>query len=90
MPGEGLEAELSVVTFRSLKLVPMLAGVLRALKGGGVKGKTIDVRSGVRDVTIEYDTPFPYQLDGDHLGDTKRLQFTWVPDAIQLVTPPAP
>jgi diacylglycerol kinase family enzyme len=34
--------------------------------------------------------PFPYQVDGDALGDTKRLEFVHVPDAVKLVFPTAP
>jgi diacylglycerol kinase family enzyme len=36
---------------------------------------------------IEHDTPFPYQVDGDALGSTRRLEFSHVPDAVQLVFP---
>ena len=39
------------------------------------------------DCVIEHDTPFPYQLDGDALGETNRLEFVHVPDAVRLVFP---
>ena len=31
--------------------------------------------------------PFPYQVDGDHLGDTERLEFRHEPDVLDLVMP---
>ncbi len=31
--------------------------------------------------------PFPYQVDGDHLGDTERLELPHVPDVLDLVMP---
>jgi diacylglycerol kinase family enzyme len=31
--------------------------------------------------------PFPYQVDGDHLGDTERLDIRHVPDVLDLVVP---
>ena len=31
--------------------------------------------------------PFPYQVDGDYLGDTERLEFRHVPDILDLVLP---
>jgi diacylglycerol kinase family enzyme len=35
--------------------------------------------------------PFPYQVDGDFLGDTRELRFHHRPDAVRLVRPaPAP
>jgi YegS/Rv2252/BmrU family lipid kinase len=83
-PNEGLQSPFSVVTFRSMDLVPMLLSIGRALKGGGVRGKAVDVRTDVRDVTISSEQPFPYQLDGDYLGETTNLAFTWVPDAVRL------
>jgi hypothetical protein len=36
---------------------------------------------------FEHATPFPYQLDGDYLGETDRLEFHHVPDAILMVRP---
>jgi diacylglycerol kinase family enzyme len=50
----------------------------------------LDVRVGVRHLVIEHDTPFPYQVDGDALGDTRRLEFDYVPDAVKLVFPRQP
>ncbi len=29
--------------------------------------------------------PFPYQVDGDHLGDTLRLEFRHEPGILKLV-----
>jgi diacylglycerol kinase family enzyme len=31
--------------------------------------------------------PFPYQLDGDFLGEVESLRFRWVPEALALVLP---
>jgi diacylglycerol kinase family enzyme len=31
--------------------------------------------------------PFPYQVDGDHLGDTERLTFRHDPEVLSLVVP---
>jgi diacylglycerol kinase family enzyme len=36
---------------------------------------------------VDSDVAFPYQVDGDALGDTKRLQFAHVPEAVNLVFP---
>ena len=31
--------------------------------------------------------PFPYQVDGDHLGDTELLEFRHEADALTVVVP---
>jgi diacylglycerol kinase family enzyme len=38
-------------------------------------------------VKIEFPAPFPYQLDGDYLGDTTSLTITHCPEALTLVRP---
>ena len=51
------------------------------------KRKNLDIRTDVRAVVVECDPPAPYQVDGDHLGASKRLRFTWTPDHLSLVVP---
>ncbi|MBK5287752.1 MAG: diacylglycerol kinase family lipid kinase, partial [Acidimicrobiia bacterium] len=49
--------------------------------------RDITQRDGVTTATITSDEPFPYQVDGDYLGDVRRLDIAYVPDALTLVTP---
>ena len=66
----------------------ILTSLAGALRGGGVQpAPHLDIRTDVTDLVIEHDDPFPYQVDGDALGSTRRLQFVHVPDAVQLVFP---
>jgi diacylglycerol kinase family enzyme len=59
-----------------------------ALRGGGVPpGQHLDVHTDLTDLTIAHSTPFPYQVDGDYLGETRELQFAHVPDAVRLIRP---
>lgn len=82
---------LVAITFRSLKVTAILGGLGSALRGGGVKpSRTLDVQTDLAALTIAHDTPFPYQVDGDYLGETRRLEFTHVPDAVRLVRPHVP
>ncbi|MEY2460428.1 MAG: hypothetical protein QOG30_2258, partial [Acidimicrobiaceae bacterium] len=32
--------------------------------------------------------PFPYQVDGDYLGETEHLSFEHKPEILKLVLPP--
>jgi diacylglycerol kinase family enzyme len=61
------------------------------LRGGGVKPSDhLDLRTDLTSLTVASDAPFPYQLDGDYLGETRRLDFEHHPDAVNLVYPRAP
>jgi len=83
-----LDNGLVVITFRTMKATTILRSLAGALKGGGVKPTAeLDEQVGLEHLVIEHETPFPYQLDGDHLGEVTRLEFHHVPDAVQLVVP---
>jgi len=87
-PAATLDRGLVVVTFRTLRVLPVLRGLGSALSGGGVT--TSDHLVEWRDVSrlvVEHAEPFPYQLDGDFLGSVNRLEIDHVPDAVQLVFP---
>ena len=87
-PHANLDTGLSVITFTSLSAVALLGSLGKALRSGGVpEGKHVDLREGVSALTITDDRPFPFQLDGDYLGETTDLRFTHVPNAVRLVQP---
>ena len=87
-PAATLDRGLVAITFRTMKVGAILGGLGGALRGGGVKAsETLDLQTDVSELTISHDTPFPYQLDGDYLGETKQLDFRHVPDAVRLVRP---
>ena len=86
----GLDAPLAALTMRSLGL-PTLLGVIGSALGFGrplESFKHLDRHSGVTSLTVTSDRPFPYQVDGDHLGDVTSLELRHEPDALRLVLPP--
>ena len=90
-PVATLDRGLVAVTFRSLKIGAILGSLSGALRGGGVKpSEHLDLRSDLRRLTITSAEPFPYQLDGDYLGETPRLEFEHRPNAVNLVRPVGP
>jgi len=90
LPHTNFNSGLSVVTFTSLSAVTLLGSLGKALRGGGIpKGKHVDLRENVDALTVSDDRPFPFQLDGDYLGETNELRFTYVPNAVRLVQPVA-
>ena len=83
-----LEKKLVVVTFRKMTSPLMLRTLYRALRTDGVAATSgIDIATDVERVTIEFPAPFPYQLDGDYLGDTTSLEITHCPEVLKLVRP---
>jgi diacylglycerol kinase family enzyme len=95
-PAATLDRPLVAITFRSLGLVTLLGGLGRAVLGGGIKAGTTSGRGRIGRIhqavdltglTVESDAPFPYQVDGDYLGETRRLVFADEPDALRLVIP---
>ena len=90
-PAATLDQPLVAITFTTMSATAILSSVAGALRGGGVKpARHLDIRENVRDLVIEHDTPFPYQVDGDALGETRRLEFAYVPEAVKLVFPTPP
>jgi diacylglycerol kinase family enzyme len=87
-PAATLDRGLVAVTFRTLKVGAILSSLGGALRGGGMKPSPhLDVATDVSALTITHDSPFPYQLDGDYLGETSRLEFVHKPDAVRLLRP---
>ena len=87
-PAATLENGLVVITFTTMKVGAILGSLGGALRGGGVKpSESLDLHTDVEALTIANHLPFPYQLDGDYLGETKSLDFRHVPNAVRLVRP---
>jgi diacylglycerol kinase family enzyme len=87
-PQTTLDNGLSVVTFTSLSAAGLLGSLGKALMRGGIEnGKRVTIHEQVKALSVTDDRPFPYQLDGDYLGETTDLRFTHVPEAVRLVMP---
>lgn len=88
-PEATLDRPLVLITIRSLRLVRLLAMAGSALRSGDSlrKSRHVDYRVDVTEATIASATPFPYQVDGDYLGEVTELRFRWEPDVLQLVRP---
>lgn len=87
-PAATLERPLVVVTFRTMRASAIIGSLAGALRGGGVKPSAHLARHDeVHDVIVDSDRPFPYQVDGDYLGETTSLHFEHVPDAVRLAFP---
>ncbi len=87
-PAATLDNPLVAITFTTMSARAILRSLGGALRGGGVQpAPHLDVRVGVNRLVAEHERPFPYQVDGDALGETRRLDFWHVPEAVKLVFP---
>ena len=88
-PDADLQRGLVIVTFRTLEFFRFIGLVLSALGNGSRlrRSRHIDYRTDVTACTVRGHGPFPYQVDGDHLGDSERLELRHEPDALTIVVP---
>jgi diacylglycerol kinase family enzyme len=104
-PAAGLDKPLVVVTFRTLALSDISRALVQALRGGGLPATDLGARENssdpqalppvvsfedVHELVIDNSVPFPYQVDGDYLGESGRLHIEHVPDAVGLLFPTVP
>ena len=87
-PAATLDRGLVAVTFRTMKVGAIVGSLGGALRGGGMKpSASLDIQTDLASLSIAHDSPFPYQVDGDYLGETSRLDFEHRPNAVRLVYP---
>ena len=88
-PNAGLDRPLAMLSFRDLDLLPTLRYLVEALLGGDqlASDPRVVERHDLDRVTVSGHGPFPFQVDGDYLGESDRLELTWVPDVLTLVQP---
>ncbi len=92
-----LDSPLAMVTIRTLTLGTTLGLVGSAIATGKRlrSHPLVDYRPDLKEITVvgcqpEPDGPrdrFPYQADGDYLGEAEQLTFTYEPNRLALVMP---
>lgn len=90
VPEATLERGLAVVNFKSLGFAHVLRAAGTALAGSDIRRlRFLDVRTDLDTLKVVGTEcePFPYQVDGDFLGEIAELEFRHEPDALRLVLP---
>jgi diacylglycerol kinase family enzyme len=88
-PGASLDDALTVTIMRTLR-GPVIVRAATAAVGRPTYLTTSSHVVQCRDVdhvTIAADEPFPWQVDGDYLGEVPELAVDYVPDCLSLVVP---
>jgi diacylglycerol kinase family enzyme len=88
-PDAGLDRDgLVCLTLRTLRVRTVAALLVAAVRGRPrTRHPKMSYRTGVHEVRVTGHGSFPYQLDGDFLGEVERLRLCFVPDALALVLP---
>ena len=84
-PGRGLVA----VTVQSIGPATV-AGLFVSALGRGRRLRRsphVDHRADLTSFTVASRRPFPYQVDGDYLGEVEELRITHEPNALRIVVP---
>jgi len=86
----GLDRKLTVTLFERLTSGVLLPAALSAMW----HGRRLDRQPGIvqrSDVDaldlVAHGAPFPWQVDGDYLGDVERVEIRYEPDTLTLVVP---
>lgn len=88
-PEATLDRGLAMVTVRTLAFGKTMRIIGSALAGGRHlrTSRWTDHRTDLTELTVTGYGPFPYQVDGDHLGDTEHLTIRHEPEVLDLVMP---
>jgi diacylglycerol kinase family enzyme len=87
-PGTGFDTGLSLVVFRRLALLSLLGSAASSLQGRGARpGRQVVVARDVSSMTVTGHGPFPYQVDGDYLGEIAHLTLRHEPACLDLLLP---
>ena len=88
-PGASLDDELTITLLRTLRGAVVVRAAAAAV--GRITYLTtspeIVQRGDVRAVEVTADSPFPWQVDGDYLGEVEGLSVTYAPGCLGVVFP---
>jgi diacylglycerol kinase family enzyme len=88
-PEATLDRGLASVTLRTMAFARTMRIIASALGSGSVlrRSRWVDHRTDLAALSVRAYGPVPYQVDGDHLGDTEQLDFRHEPAVLDLVLP---
>jgi diacylglycerol kinase family enzyme len=88
-PEATLDRGLAAVTLRTMAFARTMRIIASALGSGSLlrRSRWVDHRTDLEALSVRAYGPVPYQVDGDHLGDTEQLDFRHEPTVLDLVLP---
>ncbi len=88
-PEAGLDTPLSLTAFQSMEIATLVLGAGSAMLSGRYLARRDGVvhHSELEELELTSARPFPWQVDGDFVAMTTRLEVGYEPDALTLVMP---
>jgi diacylglycerol kinase family enzyme len=88
-PAAGFDTGLSLVAFRTLRFTTVMAAIGSALRSGRYlrRASAIVLRDDLASLTVTGRGPFPYQVDGDFLGEVDAVELRHHPACLDLYLP---
>jgi hypothetical protein len=86
----GLDTRLSLTAFTQLRALSLIGGAVSSIRTGKFLHDRKDVvqLDDISALHVRSEAPFPYQVDGDDVGDTTELRIALEPDALTIALPP--
>jgi diacylglycerol kinase family enzyme len=88
-PEAGLDTPLSLTAFQAMDPLSLIGGAASAMLSGRFLARRAGVvhRSGLIDIEVTATRPFPWQVDGEFIAISNRLEISYEPDVLDLVLP---
>ena len=88
-PSASLDDSLTLTVLRTLRARVVVRAAAAAVGRVTYLTTSPDIvqRSGVEAIDIRATSPFPWQVDGDYLGEVEHLSVAYAPDCLTLVVP---
>jgi diacylglycerol kinase family enzyme len=88
-PDASLDAALTVTVLTSLRLALVLRAAASSVGNIHFLATSPEIVQvpDVGSVSVSADAPFPWQVDGDYLGEVEQLEISHRPDCLTVVTP---
>jgi len=85
----GLDTRLSLTAFTRIRALSLIGGAFSAMRTGKFLRRRKDVvqLDDLPGLHVRAETPFPYQVDGDDVGDTTELHIGLETDALTVALP---
>jgi diacylglycerol kinase family enzyme len=86
----GLDTPLSLTAFTQLRALSLIGGAASSIRTGKFLHNRKDVvqLDGLTALHVRSEQPFPYQVEGDDVGDTDELRIALEDDALTVALPP--
>lgn len=86
----GLDTRLSLTAFTQLRALSLIGGAASSIRTGKFLHNRKDVvqLDDLARLHVRSEEPFPYQVDGDDVGDTDELRIALESDALTIALPP--